>query len=176
MARTCRNRGSLRNCLDKESRWLLRSVVLFIPRNLSRRRAKNCTARTVFLLLSFISWLTCEPINSKASNNTELSDSVFSFFRACMLEAGSHLEDLAMDSNDVRTFVQCCSNSHSSNEHHSFWTEKTEIGPDARDLLSMSSSEIQAAFGIRLTVSHLIKKFIDRQLATSLPRRRYTAL
>ncbi len=137
------------------------------------RRTVTCAASTAFLLLSWL--ITCEPYSSDASNKTattDLSDPLFLVFHACMLRTGGYLEDLAMNSTDVRSFVWCCyeSNSHG---HHSFSTEITEVGPDGRDLLSMSASEIQSAFGIPWTISLLIKKFIDRQLTSFLPRRRY---
>jgi hypothetical protein len=136
--------------------------------NLGRRR--YCA---FLFVLQFISWMTtCEPKASNEEVSTDLSESVFLVFRACMLRTGWFLEDLAMNSSDVRFFVQCCHESSSSNGHHSVSTEKKEIGPDGRDLLSMSASEIQVAFEIHSTMSLLIRKFIDRQLTSFLPERR----
>ena len=51
-----------------------------------------------------------------------------------MLRAASQLEDLAMNPSDVKFLLLCCNNSFSSDGTPSFWTEKTEIGPDVAGL------------------------------------------
>ena len=128
---------------------------------------------TKLILLHWITSLTTCEFSENTAENEYLSERFFLAFHACMLKTGGYIEDLAMNSTDVRSFVECCHESISVDQRRDFSMEDIVVGPDGRDVISMSAGELQSAFRIPLNISLLINKFISRQLTAQLPNRRY---
>ena len=127
------------------------------------RKSNEHLASSLFWLL--LSSLYTEQASRLHQNG--LSDVLLTAFHICMSEAGFRFEALPDDPVLIRSFIFCCAK-FSTEGSDNFTFKGTDIGPDGRDIISMSPREIQYIFGIDSNLSNSVHLFISHQLTAHL--------